>query len=379
MAVNALAFRSYNITRAISLGRVGFNDWRSRGCIRIAATVTENNSKVSEPIAAMVRRTPERELDDRCGNLDMILGGPVMLTYNIEVAAGIANGTLATVVDIILKPDATIRVVPIRKHKDLPPGGPYVHAVEATDVVGLVLRHRNPDWVDTRHYPSLPPGCFPVSLPANFKRQYQVGANVHRLAVDQFQVVPCFALTGHKTQGQTLSSVFVARWDGRHKLGKSGWLYVALSRVRRLRDFYMISALETNPDRYHERSVVMYEMARVRRDLVRPTYTRMKAFISNPDATATENQSAATARETVSRTELHRSELAVAGNALVASAACTLPTVQPVPAIDANGGSGMTRTAFCEVQYCRWWFRTAAWLECRYCDFVLVPSARAYL
>lgn len=267
LAINGLAFRTFCLKNPYS-SQIG---WKQRGCLRILAVVMESKSgsPVDEDTANRVRKLPEDGLNNRCGKLDLIIGGPLMLTHNAEVAAGLANGTMATLVDVILSHQATVVVVPLEDNTN---GQTYVHRVTATDVVGLVLKHCNPDWALRDHFPSLPRGCFPLSIDRRFSGGRLIskdGVKV-KITVHQFYCVPAFALTGHKTQGSTLPSILVGSW-GRHRYGARGWMYVVLSRVRDLNSFFMLEPVTTNKDFFKERTEEISEMERLRTKLCQPT------------------------------------------------------------------------------------------------------------
>ena len=80
------------------------HDWRSRGVLLIKANVAPQTKKkkLPERHADYVRKLPEKMLQ-YIGNLMCIIGAQYMETSNLNVANGIANGTVASVRDIVLK------------------------------------------------------------------------------------------------------------------------------------------------------------------------------------------------------------------------------------------------------------------------------------
>lgn len=83
-----------------------------------------------------------------------------------------------------------------------------------------------------------------------------------------------------------MDRILIADW-GKHTTGKSGWMYVVLSRVRRLRDLYLLEpipgprigmsidqrakAIAIAKKNYVRRKPVIDEMQRIKTMLVAPT------------------------------------------------------------------------------------------------------------
>nr|CAH0110359.1 unnamed protein product [Daphnia galeata] len=78
--------------------------------------------------------------------------------------------------------------------------------------------------------------------------------------------LPCVSalvlITGHKIQGRILDAVILGALSRIHKSGRSGWIYVILSRVRILNGLFLLTLLETDPKKY-PRTDVMTEMNRL--------------------------------------------------------------------------------------------------------------------
>ena len=77
-----------------------------------------------------------------------------------------------------------------------------------------------------------------------------------------FKVSPRFAMTGHKTQGMTMEDLFIAGW-GTYKTGKGEWLYVVLSRVKDLKNIYILEELNTDITKYVARTYEVNEDRRL--------------------------------------------------------------------------------------------------------------------
>ena len=62
---------------------------------------------------------------------------------------------------------------------------------------------------------------------------------------------------------RTLDAVILGALSRIHKSGRSGWIYVILSRVRTLNGLFLLTLLETDPKKYKPRTDVMTEMNRL--------------------------------------------------------------------------------------------------------------------
>lgn len=157
---------------------------------------------------------------------------PYIVNTNEDVASGIANGTRATLQDIILTDDAVIFITQI--------GGREVHTVSAKHVVCLVFKHTVTNWQSTTCFPTLPAGCFPI-LPYThvFKKLFH-GKTANGSAKNT--LFPCelaTILTGHKMQGQTVANIMMGSMSPKHKFVKTGWIYVVLSKVRSIEGLFL--------------------------------------------------------------------------------------------------------------------------------------------
>ena len=144
--------------------------------------------------------------------------------------------------------------------------------------VGLnqVKRTRSPLWSsNTRKHTStlqqnatsfatLPIGCFPItSISHSVKCKLEATGSSFKVKVTQLPCVSALVLiTGHKIQGRTLDAVILGALSRIHKSGRSGCIYVILSRVRTLNGLFLLTLLETDPKKY-PRTDVMTEMNRL--------------------------------------------------------------------------------------------------------------------
>jgi ATP-dependent DNA helicase PIF1 len=157
------------------------------------ATMYETFNREEDSIAFRREWTPEmiaskREEMDSSGRyhpeLHLRIGSQVMCTANVNVAGGIANGTRGVVIEF-------------------PPGG----GVRVRLLSGVEHHFTAHSFVLIPWNSSVPQGVF----------------------ISQIPLVPAWAITIHKSQGQTID---FAEVDIGRRIFESGQAYVALSRVR---------------------------------------------------------------------------------------------------------------------------------------------------
>lgn len=133
-------------------------------------------------------------------------------------------------------------------------------------VVCLVFEHVMAGWNNLPLFRNFPLGCFPVpSLSSNI-RLYLSDDKVQRNAirVTQFPCVLSLVVTGHKVQGKTLDNIILGSISKIHQYGKTGWLYVVLSRVKTLSGFFIMVKLCSDMKKFKPRYDVLDEMNRLR-------------------------------------------------------------------------------------------------------------------
>jgi hypothetical protein len=159
----------------------------------------------------------------------IVKGMRVMVTRNISTAANLSNGSRGRIVDIILDP----REPPVDK-RAIEEKRTYLHYPPILVIVKL-------DFCELPQLPGLPPCHVPLS-PVNCK--FTMGSTPStRITRRQLPLIPAYAFTDFKSQGQTIEHVLV-------DIGKTTCFalspfnaYVALSRsrgretIRLLRDF----------------------------------------------------------------------------------------------------------------------------------------------
>jgi hypothetical protein len=286
--LNSIAFRRFvdakvaalPLSASANMARVS---WRRVGAIRVLMDVREVKNRVClESISLKKKKAilalPESDRNRLPYCLDLIVGGHVVVTNNVCVAKGVANGTDGTLVEVYLDESA------VRWSNTA-----QCHVINASDVQGVVVQNHQPPFDAEAHYSPLPVGHFPLQC-LDKKRstdKYTInvnGRNVNLSAkLTQLPLVSMFALTGHKCQGRTLPALIVGPPKQRHASGSSGWLYVMLSRVAQLKDLYLVEPLDTNMSRYKRRDGLIREMQRIRRELVIPTMRRLRDLLDLPE------------------------------------------------------------------------------------------------
>jgi hypothetical protein len=294
-AINRAVFDEYLRSHPVDLRTVNDpNSWRRRGALRVLATV----QGAAKPVVDYVRALSLKRLGQRPGELDLLLGGELLILQNQHVRSGIVNGTIAVLHDIVLKPDATVTFAAASDST-----GYGIHTVEASDVVALLLRHTTRELQSRAVFPTLPAGFFPLIPKVGAclgpgkddrlrEQTFAYGGRVGlKPKVTQFECIPAYSLTCHKYQGQTANAVLLAGFGhgprvqstGRaeaNRCGTKGWLYVALSRVRTLDSLFLLSPIQTDAEKYVRRFDVIAEMDRLRQQVFGPTTLRLRRALA---------------------------------------------------------------------------------------------------
>jgi PIF1-like helicase len=183
----------------------------------------------------------------RQGRMDPVLklyiGCPMMIPYNINVSAGIANGTQCILKQIVLKPDTFIQNVTIENEIT-------VQAVFASDVTSIILEHSNPQENMPKQF-QIVPKKYTFKLHAKPKTQLynktvDENENPAQMTALQLPILVNNATTGHKLQGSSVHSLFVNQWNY-----SKNWPYVLLSRVKTIDGLHLRTPLSTDLEHYH--------------------------------------------------------------------------------------------------------------------------------
>ena len=156
----------------------------------------------------------------------------MMGNKNEDVKNGVANGTTSLFQKIILK--AGKKPYPMQLH------GYWVYAVEIDDVDHLLLRWHESKFQGTfKVFPAQ--GVYRVRFVIEEFGRKMVLRPQMRLSV--FPVVINHATTGHKLQGKSLDELVIAEWSA-----VKNWVYVVLSRVRKLEGLFLTSPIPDDID-----------------------------------------------------------------------------------------------------------------------------------
>jgi hypothetical protein len=170
--------------------------------------------------------------------LKLYVGCKVMIPKNSDVKSGIANGTQAVVVKVVLAKGAIIKTVVV--------DGVPIKAVFASDVERLELKHQNKR-IQPQHF-SIKPEKFTfqarLPAPATIRLRPNQRDSVPMSAV-QFGLISNSATTGHKLQGSSVDNIFVHSWSYH-----TNWPCVLLSRVRTIAGLFLRVKLSNKLDKY---------------------------------------------------------------------------------------------------------------------------------
>jgi hypothetical protein len=174
--------------------------------------------------------------------LKLYQGLRILLTQNKDVAGGIANGTQATIIRIVLKKNETYGSTTITDERQVLK---TVKAVLAHQIDHIELQHEN-----NRIQPAifrLKPEDF--SFKAKLPHPLDVDkkkTNYVNLKATQLPIISNDATTGHKLQGCSVENLFVHEWAQQCK----NWIYVVLSRVRTKMGLFSRDKIPSDPSLY---------------------------------------------------------------------------------------------------------------------------------
>ena len=161
----------------------------------------------------------------------------MMVIQNIDVDVSKCNCTFATLAKIIFKKKSLINY-------DFLENGVVIPSTPASNISKLILSHNDMACKNIETITNLP-GFFEVERKtASLTVDWDSNFKGVQTQMSQFPIVTAFAITGHKTQG-TLKNILVCSFKG-HSSGKSGWLYVVLSRVKSLKNIFILKKLPQN-------------------------------------------------------------------------------------------------------------------------------------
>ena len=175
----------------------------------------------------MIKDYPSTRTNGLLRELPLYVGMPVFLTDNIATELGLTNGTTGVVKSIQFESDEVITGES---------GFNYLNSIPDCVIVEMDDITMNPlEGLRPNHVPIFPKaGSFAVRIPGR-----KDAININRT---HFPLVPRFACTAHKSQGQTLTKAIVDLVIPEDKRGvvEINFAYVPLSRVRTLKDLTIL-------------------------------------------------------------------------------------------------------------------------------------------
>ncbi len=233
-------------------------NWKKRGTLLVKANVTSirKDMPITQEKANYVRSLPGK-ITNYVGNLFCIIGANYMITTNVDVANGVANGAITTLRDIILKTNTTISVTKLDENQ-------IFHYAMASDIECLILEHTFGSCDNSIIYPTVPPGHFLIKQEhKNMNILFNENGARIKVKMVQFPITHAIVLTGHKTQGMTMDNIILGSMSDKDQYGNTGCLYVVLSRVRDICGLYTLTPLSTDLSKYKKRNDVLKEIHRL--------------------------------------------------------------------------------------------------------------------
>ena len=159
-----------------------------------------------------LRSLSTRDTNQRLGKIPLVLGMPVMITQNFDVTNGVVNGSIGTLTNIRYT---------LNKHGERVAQSCVVHVpnMDGAPMPGL----------QEKHAPILPDQTVMSFIHPHSNKKCKIERT-------QLPIVPAFAMTCHKAQGQTLEKVIVDLEGCRGTEAP----YVMLSRARSLDGLHIL-------------------------------------------------------------------------------------------------------------------------------------------
>ena len=189
------------------------------------------SKKKGEKVPTRISKRYKKLANTKTGGLPrelrLFVGMPISVTVNVQTELGITNGTRGVIKSIHFKNGEVID------------GESGIHSLkEHPEYIIVEL-----DDINVTQLEGLPPNCIPIitnkSKPKSVKVNMpgkQSNETVYRV---HFPLVPRFACTAHKSQGQTLKKAIVDLVSKTEVTGIE-FAYVPLSRVRKLEDLTIL-------------------------------------------------------------------------------------------------------------------------------------------
>jgi hypothetical protein len=159
--------------------------------------------------------------------LKLYYGIPMMMLHNDDVPNGIANGTLCTLKQIVIKPGCDKYIQPMQID------GYCVNSIEAHHVEKLILCHgENNEFLhEMKASEQVCSVQMPLDIMPGIMKEKRYGV---KMKMYQFPIIVNSCTTVHKLQGQTKDFLYLTAWHN-----SRNWAYVALSRIKTLQGLFL--------------------------------------------------------------------------------------------------------------------------------------------
>ena len=219
----------------------------------------------------MISRNLRNMIYDTCGDADVensegkraapVLkfyhNVPLMMNSNKRIEENLANGTPCIGLYIKLKRGAQLQ----KENWE----GFMVNTVYAHDVKYMICRKEKEKDSDPDEYFKMEP----ISSAIKISCKYLGNLPIRGINMTQFGVIDNIATTGHKLQGVSLDNLVVNNWN----YGCQNWVYVVLSRVRKLAGLVFNTPLDSTKDYRPTQDLTRWEQD-IRERLEQPLFEK---------------------------------------------------------------------------------------------------------
>ena len=241
----------YNIINAFITSRSTIQSTTSNPTYRLLATISPTKDRVMDSdLLHAIYNSPPNDCNFYHPVLDVYIGMPVLVTQNISVEIGIANGSQATVHDIVFRrlqnPNSTTET-PVTFKTIETANGAHV-LIPSEKPLYIVIKIENCNHICKFNASISEPGLFPIQVMSDSTPPIKSQNIKDSFRITQFPITPSFSLTDFKLQGKTLDSMIISPFTIDHSLIESmkitqsltgPSLYVLLSRVRKSENLYI--------------------------------------------------------------------------------------------------------------------------------------------
>jgi len=213
-----------------------FKNWFYLNCGENACKVNEHKAGRVDPVLKLYRNCP------------------IMLTQNKNVGLGQANGSRLFFKDITTPPWES----PILVHLN---NGQKIRAYYASQIRHITVKQEAVD-IHPSEFEVKPAVC-------TFRTKVQYDNYNGEISMKGFQfgLISNSATTGHKLQGYTAVALIVLNWEY-----KENWVYTVLSRIRTMKNLYIMKELSEDLDKYKMSPRMKQMMSRFQENVAVPYF-----------------------------------------------------------------------------------------------------------